>query len=153
MENVCLLSREQAKDFKGRASSSERVFVCNSFWKHNLFFLKVQNQVASVKVYAGMDFSCANDMATNTNRAHKYLEKVQNSFKQANIRWLELVKKKKRTLGLAWSKSLQPPKLNSPLSQILNRRTWRTNWKVWMLSGKRPNWECHWAGTQPGSTG
>lgn len=95
MENVCLLSREQAKDFKGRASSSERVFVCNSFWKHNLFFLKVQNQVASVKVYAGMDFSCANDMATNTNQAHKYLEKVQTSFKQANIRWLELVKKKK----------------------------------------------------------
>lgn len=146
MENVCLLSRKQAKDFKGRASSSERAFICSGFWTCNLFFLKVQKQVASVKVYVGMDFSCANDTATNTNQAHKYLEKIQNGFKQANIKWLELVQK---ILGPAWSKRLQPPKLNSQLSQILNRKIWSTNWKVWMLTGKRSDWECHWARTHP----
>lgn len=52
-----------------------------------------QKQVASIKACAGMDFSCAHDMATSTNRAHKYLEKIENGFKQANIKWLELVQK------------------------------------------------------------
>lgn len=148
MENVCLLCREQARDFKGRASSSERAFMCNSFWTCNLFFLKVQNQVASVKVYVGMDFSCANGTATNANRAHKYLEKIPNGFKKANIKSLELVQK---ILGLAWSKRLQPPKLNSQLTQILNRRIWSTNWKVWTLTGKRSDWAS--LGTHAASTG
>lgn len=106
MANTCLLPPEKVTAFKGKASFSEQAFICNCFWMCNLFFLKVQKQVASAKVYVGMEFSCANDTATNANRAHKYLEKIQNGFKQANMKWLELLQK---NLGLAWSKRLQPP--------------------------------------------
>lgn len=77
-----------------------------------------------------MDFSCAKDRATTTNRANKYMEKIQSSFKQASIRWLERVQK---VLGLAWSKRLQPPKLNRQLGQILHRRIWSNNWEGWTL--------------------